>query len=105
MSRLVVVVAALEGKDVAGMLRALDVVATEVVVTENGSPRRLPAEALAAVAAEVLGQDRVSVRRDLREAVDGAVRRALDTGAAVLITGSVVTAGEAGALLRSGLFL
>jgi dihydrofolate synthase / folylpolyglutamate synthase len=103
-SRVVVVVAALEGKDVAGMLRALDAVATEVVVTENGSPRRMPADALAAVAAGVLGQDRVRIRRDLRQAVEDASRRARETGAAVLVTGSVVTAGEAGALLRAGLF-
>jgi len=103
-SGVVVVVAALEGKDVAGMLRALDAVATAVVVTENGSPRRMAAETLAGVAAEVLGQDRVSVRRGLREAVEDATRRAAETGAAVLVTGSVVTAGEAGALLRPALF-
>jgi dihydrofolate synthase/folylpolyglutamate synthase len=102
--RVIVVVAALEGKDVSGMLRALDGVASEVVVNENGSPRCLPAEALASVAAEVLGRDRISVRRDLGDALEAASRRAAETDAAVLVTGSVVTAGEAGALVRAGSF-
>jgi dihydrofolate synthase / folylpolyglutamate synthase len=104
--RLVVVLAALDGKDVDGMLRALRDGASEVVVTENASPRRMPAAALAARATALLGPERVTVEpelpRALRAALRSATRTAPETGA-VLVTGSVVTAGEAGALLRSGL--
>jgi dihydrofolate synthase/folylpolyglutamate synthase len=101
--RLVVVLAVLDGKDVDGMLQALRDTAAEVVVTENSSPRRLPAAALAARAAEVLGPDRVTVEPDLPRAVRTASGRAARSDGertAVLVTGSVVTAGEARGLLR-----
>jgi dihydrofolate synthase/folylpolyglutamate synthase len=101
---LVVVLAVLEGKDVDGMLHALRDTAAAVLVTENSSPRRMPAAALAARATEVLGADRVTVERDLPHALRAALglaARADGQGTAVLVTGSVVTAGDAGALLRS----
>jgi dihydrofolate synthase/folylpolyglutamate synthase len=99
-SRLVVVLACLEGKDVRGMLRALRGIATEVIVTENASPRRLRAEELARHAVDVLGPERVSVQPDLARAVRSAQdQAAAEPDSAVLITGSVVTAGEARALL------
>ncbi len=104
--RLVVVLAALEGKDVDGMLRVLRDGAHEVVVTENASPRRMPAAALAARATALLGAERVTVEPELPRALRAALRSATRTApenGAVLVTGSVVTAGEAGALLRSGL--
>jgi dihydrofolate synthase/folylpolyglutamate synthase len=101
-SRLVVVLAALQGKDVRAMLASVRGIATEVIVTENGSPRRMPADELARHAADVLGPDRVTVQPDLARAVQDAVARAArDAGSAVLITGSVVTAGEARALLEN----
>jgi dihydrofolate synthase/folylpolyglutamate synthase len=102
--RLVVVLAALEGKDVDGMLQALRGRAVEVLVTENTSPRRMPAAALAARAAAVLGTQRVTLEPELPQALRAALSRATAAVAgatAVLVTGSVVTAGEAGALLRS----
>jgi dihydrofolate synthase/folylpolyglutamate synthase len=102
---LVVVLAVLDGKDVDGMLHALRDGATEVVLTENSSPRRLPVAALAARAAEVLGPDRVTVEPHLPHALRASLARAAradGTATAVLVTGSVVTAGEAGGLLRSG---
>jgi dihydrofolate synthase / folylpolyglutamate synthase len=103
-SRLVVVLAVLEGKDVDGVLRALAGHAAEVVVTENSSPRRLPAAALAASAAAVLGSARLHVEPDLGDALRVALRLAgtPSGAAAVLVTGSVVTSGEATALLRPG---
>ena len=96
--------AVLDGKDVDGMLHALVDTATEVVVTENSSPRRLPVAFLAARATEVLGPDRVTVEPDLRRAVRtalGRAARAHGEATSVLVTGSVVTAGEARGLLRS----
>ncbi|MGY1652605.1 bifunctional folylpolyglutamate synthase/dihydrofolate synthase [Geodermatophilus sp. SYSU D01119] len=101
--RLVVVLAALDGKDVDGMLRALRGAADEVVVTETTSPRRMPAAALAARAAAVLGAGRTTLEPELPAALREAQRRAGGAaGTAVLVTGSVVTAGEARSLLRAG---
>jgi dihydrofolate synthase/folylpolyglutamate synthase len=101
---LVAVVAVLDDKDAAGFLAELEPVVTSVVATTNGSPRALPAAALAAVAGEVLGEDRVEVAPRLDDAIDLAVTRAESDaalgGAGVVVTGSIVTVGEARRLLR-----
>jgi dihydrofolate synthase/folylpolyglutamate synthase len=100
---LVAVVACLADKDVEGMLEALEPAVTSVVVTENASPRRMPVDALHALAVEVFGEDRVAVEDRLDDAIDTAVAAAESEaaygGAGVLVTGSVVTVGEARTLL------
>ena len=70
--------------------------------------RALPAAELAVTAREVFGADRVSIAPDLADAIDQATTlaeagEALGTSigsGAVLVTGSVVTVGEARAMLR-----
>ena len=105
--RLVGVLAVLRDKDVTGMLEELEPVLDEVVVTTNASPRALDVDELAAVAVQVFGADRVTVEPRLDDAIEEAVRLAEEVdprvgtgtdslvGGGVLITGSVVTAGEA----------
>jgi dihydrofolate synthase / folylpolyglutamate synthase len=106
--RLIAVVAVLEDKDVDGMLGLLEPAVDEIVVSENSSTRALPADELAAIAVGVFGPDRVTVEPRLDDAIETAVRLAEDTGdeflsgAGVLVTGSVVTAGEARVLLGGG---
>ncbi|WP_224391532.1 folylpolyglutamate synthase/dihydrofolate synthase family protein [Pseudonocardia sp. ICBG1293] len=99
--RVVVVLAVLRGKDVDGVVRALDPVASAVVVSQNESPRALPAAELAASATPLLGAGRVLVEARLDDAIDVAVRLAHgpEGRAAVLVTGSVVTAGAARGLI------
>jgi dihydrofolate synthase/folylpolyglutamate synthase len=105
-TRLVAVVGVVRGKDVAGMLAALEDICAEVVVTQNSSPRAMPADELAALAVDVFGADRVSVSPRLPEALSEAMELAeagSDNalgGAGVLVTGSVITAGEARTILR-----
>lgn len=103
---LVVVLAVLADKDVSGMLQVLEPAVDAVVVTENSSPRRLPVDDLAAQAVAVFGADRVEVAARLDDAVEAAVRLVEEStaagglaGSGILITGSVVTAGEARTLL------
>ena len=105
-SRVIGVVAVSEDKDVDGLLAELEPVLSEIVVTSNSSPRSLPAEALAEVAREVFDEDRVLVRDRLDDAIEAAIGLAdeqvgeeLPGSAAVLVTGSVVTAGDARRLL------
>ncbi|WKD57175.1 Folylpolyglutamate synthase [Corynebacterium capitovis DSM 44611] len=102
-ARLVGVIAVLGDKDAAGILRALEPVLTEVVITQNTSPRALDAYELADIARDVFGDERVHIAGNLVAAYELAVELAEDalaevgvqSGSGVLITGSVVTAGEA----------
>ncbi|MDP7704996.1 folylpolyglutamate synthase/dihydrofolate synthase family protein [Mycobacterium sp. TY815] len=100
---LVGVLAVLADKDVDGILAALEPVFDSVVVTHNGSPRALDVEALAAAAQERFGTDRVIPADNLRDAIDTATALVdaadqegeMFSGAGIVITGSVVTAGAA----------
>ncbi|MFI5754706.1 bifunctional folylpolyglutamate synthase/dihydrofolate synthase [Streptomyces sp. NPDC051569] len=103
-SRLIGVVGASEGKDVRGVLEALEPICAELVVTENSSERAMSADELAAVAVEIFGDDRVQVEPRLDDALEAAITLAEEedefAGAGVLVTGSVITVGEARLLLR-----
>jgi dihydrofolate synthase/folylpolyglutamate synthase len=101
--RLVAVLGVPADKDVAGLLAPLGGLVDVVVASQNSTHRALPAEGLAAVAAEVLGGDRVVVQPSLPAALETALTLAGEgggRGAGVLVTGSIVTAGEARRLLR-----
>jgi dihydrofolate synthase/folylpolyglutamate synthase len=103
-TRLVGVFGAMADKDVRGMLEVWEPVLAEIVVTEATSDRAMPADELAEVAVGVFGADRVEVTPRLDDAIDSAVTLAEEEGdhtggAGVLVTGSVVTVGEARTLL------
>jgi dihydrofolate synthase/folylpolyglutamate synthase len=103
--RLVAVVGVMADKDVTGMLELLEPAVDELVVTQNSSERGLSADELAAAAVPIFGPDRVTVEARLDDAIEAGVRLAEDTGddvlagTGVLVTGSVVTVGEARTLL------
>jgi folylpolyglutamate synthase/dihydrofolate synthase len=109
-TELIAILAVSEDKDVAGILDELEPVATRLVVTSNSSARSMDPAALAEVAAGIFGPDRVSVAARLDDAIELGVALADEaeaTGgpgsAGVLITGSVITAGDARVLLsRAG---
>ncbi len=100
------VFAASGDKDVAGMLDELEPLLDEIVVTRNSSERSLDPEETAELAAEIFGEDRVRSAPRLDDAIEAAVTLADEAvaetgpgGGAVLITGSVITAGDARRLL------
>ncbi|MEV2200877.1 folylpolyglutamate synthase/dihydrofolate synthase family protein [Streptomyces fradiae] len=105
-SRLIGVVGASDDKDVRGLLEAFEPIFAEVVVTANSTPRAMDPDALAAVAVEVFGEERVVVEPRLDDALEAAITLAEEegefAGAGVLVTGSVITVGEARLLLRKG---
>ncbi|MEU6536375.1 folylpolyglutamate synthase/dihydrofolate synthase family protein [Streptomyces sp. NPDC047000] len=105
-SRLIGVVGASAEKDVRGLLEAFEPVFAEVVVTQNSSHRAMDADELAAVAVEVFGEERVQVEPRLPDALEAAITLAEEegeyAGAGVLVTGSVITVGEARLLLGKG---
>ncbi|MFC4942283.1 bifunctional folylpolyglutamate synthase/dihydrofolate synthase [Pseudonocardia sp. GCM10023141] len=97
-TQLVGVISVMQDKDVRGILQELEPVLNEVVVTANSSARAMDADELGALATEVFGGARVSVEPQLALAVEQASELAEEaglSGVGVLITGSVVTAGEA----------
>jgi dihydrofolate synthase/folylpolyglutamate synthase len=93
-------------KDVKGVLKALEPVVDRLIVTKSDSPRALPVAELFAVAVQVFGNDRVFKEDDLNSAITYAMEQATlinqvsDGVSAVVITGSVVTAGSAREILR-----
>ncbi|GAA1123038.1 bifunctional folylpolyglutamate synthase/dihydrofolate synthase [Nocardiopsis composta] len=103
-TRLIGLVAIMADKDVEGILEPLEPLVTEIVVTRNSSPRSLPPEELARIAEPIFGAERVRTAPRLDDAIDLAIAGAEETGetsgTGVLITGSVVTAGDAGFLLK-----
>ncbi|WP_307841205.1 bifunctional tetrahydrofolate synthase/dihydrofolate synthase [Streptomyces endocoffeicus] len=105
-SRLIGVVGASDGKDVRGVLEAFEPIFAEVVVTGNSSHRAMDPDELAAIAVEVFGSDRVQVEPRLDDALEAAITLAEEegeyAGAGVLVTGSVITVGEARLLLGKG---
>ncbi len=104
--KLVGVVAVLGDKDAAGILEALEPVFDEIVVTTNGSPRALDVDTLTDLAVQRFGDERVVPAFTLPDALETAIAIAEDvadsgdmvSGAGVVVTGSVVTAGAARAL-------
>ncbi|WP_441251696.1 bifunctional tetrahydrofolate synthase/dihydrofolate synthase [Kitasatospora sp. McL0602] len=102
-TRLIGVIGTSGDKDVSGLLAAFEPILAEVVITENSTHRRMPVDELAAIAVEVFGADRVQVEPRLDEAIDAAVTLAEQdgdlSGCGVLVTGSVITVGEARLLL------
>ena len=102
--QLIGVVAVLSDKDARGVLEALEPVLDHVVVTRSLSPRALDLATLAEVASDVFGADRVEVLPGLPDALDFAIARADEAShlgsVGVLVTGSVVTAGDARRLLK-----
>ena len=105
---LVGVVGMMADKDVEGFLAELEPVLSEIVCTQSSSIRSLPAEQLAEVARDLFGEHRVRLHPRLDDAIEQAVTLA-ETGGSlgesigsggVIVTGSVVTVGEARHLLR-----
>jgi len=100
------ILAILGEKDVHGVLLELEPVIDRLVVTQNSSDRALPVDVLYEEAIKVFGDERVFKEVDLRSAITNTIEQCTllnqtsDGISAILITGSVVTAGESRAILR-----
>ncbi len=101
------VVAVLGDKDAVGILAELSQVVDYLVVSQSSSPRALPANELAKIAAQFFTPEQIEVIPELRGAITYATEKAnlanqVNEGvSAVLVTGSVVSAGEARAIVRN----
>ena len=98
------IVALMADKDALGILQALEPVMNQVIVTSNSSERSMSMAELSKLATQVFGADRVFAEETLQSAIDRAVKDAIrplsDESLAILITGSVVTVGQARTVVR-----
>jgi len=98
------IVALMADKDALGILQALEPVMNQIIVTTNSSERSMNVADLTKLATQVFGADRVFAEDTLQAAIDRATKDALrplsDDSLAILVTGSVVTVGEARTAVR-----
>jgi dihydrofolate synthase/folylpolyglutamate synthase len=100
------IVAPMGDKDLDGILEEFEAIMTTVIITKNSSHRAAPIDELAAQAREIFGGERVLTKDSLESAIDAAITEAKfevemnERSCAVLIAGSVISAGEARALMR-----
>ena len=97
----VAVVAVLADKDVDGILQQLSTAVDYIITTQSNSPRALDSGELAKIAVKYFKPEQIEVISDLEGAITYAIEKVnlsnqvSDGPGAVLITGSVVTAGVA----------
>ncbi len=96
--------AAMGDKDVEGALTELEKVMDSVIVTANSSPRSMSVSDAQAIATKIFGADRVFAADTLDAAIEKAIKDSVrplsEDTLGILITGSVVTVGEARAIVR-----
>jgi dihydrofolate synthase/folylpolyglutamate synthase len=101
---IVAVVGVFGDKDAEGILRELEPIVDHVIVTQSASPRAMPASDLEKIASTIFGNDRVfevsALELALDRAVADAIRPLSDDTIGIIVTGSVVTVGEARTYLR-----
>lgn len=99
------VVAPMGDKDIHGILLELEQVMDSIIVTANSSSRSTPVDKLEKIAIEIFGADRVfsdeNLEKALERAIKDTVRPLSEDSVGILVTGSVVTVGEARSYLRS----
>ena len=102
--RVIAVVGVFADKDAAGIFNEIKDVVDGVIVTQSSSSRALPANELAKVARAFIDSDRIFVEPDLKIALEKAIADANhpmeEETVGVLVTGSVITVGEARNLLK-----
>ncbi len=98
------IVAVMADKDALGILQALEPVMNQIIVTTNSTQRSMAVADLEALAHQVFGVDRVFSQPTLTEAIEKAIKDSVrplsEESLAILITGSVVTVGEARTAVR-----
>jgi len=102
--RIIAIVAILGDKDVTGFLSELVNVVDEIIVTENSSPRAMPTEELFKIAMSIFEDEQVSSAGSIARAIEMAIDKASHPtqSVGILVTGSVITVGQARALLKRG---
>ena len=98
------VFAAMGDKDIEGALTELEKVMDSIIVTKNSSTRSAAVADVETLASKIFGADRVfavdSLEAAIEKAIKDSIRPLSEETIGILITGSVVTAGEARSIVR-----
>lgn len=98
------IVALMADKDALGILQALEPVMNQIIVTTNSSERSMSVADLTKLASQIFGADRVFAADTLTQAIEKAIKDSVrplsEESLAIVITGSVVTVGEARTAVR-----
>ena len=98
------VFAAMGDKDIEGALVEFEKVMDSIIVTKNSSSRSAAVADVEALATKIFGSDRVFSAESLDVAIERAIKDSIrplsEDTVGILITGSVVTAGEARSIVR-----
>jgi dihydrofolate synthase/folylpolyglutamate synthase len=96
--------AAMGDKDVQGALVELEKVMDSIIVTKNSSARSMAVSEVESLATKIFGADRVFAADTLDAAIEKAIKDSVrplsEDTLGILITGSVVTVGEARTIVR-----
>ena len=91
-------------KDVLGILTELETVFDTIILTQSSSTRAMPTAVLEGIAGQIFGNDRTITNDDLESAVKLAIGQARATSnensIGIVVTGSVVTVGQAREIIR-----
>jgi dihydrofolate synthase/folylpolyglutamate synthase len=101
---IIAVVGVFADKDVAGIFKELEPIVDHVIVTQSSSDRAMASSEVEKIASSIFGVDRVFETTDLFQAIDKAISDSIrplsEETVGIIVTGSVVTVGQARAYLR-----
>jgi dihydrofolate synthase/folylpolyglutamate synthase len=101
---IIAVVGVFADKDVAGIFKELEPIVDHVIVTQSSSDRAMASSEVEKIASSIFGVDRVFETADLFQAIDKAISDSIrplsEETVGIIVTGSVVTVGQARAYLR-----
>jgi dihydrofolate synthase/folylpolyglutamate synthase len=91
-------------KDASGILKELEPIIDQIILTQSSSTRAMASGDLAQLARKIFGADRVLELSELEIALDRAVidatRPLREDTVGIIVTGSVITVGQARSYLR-----
>lgn len=101
---IIAVVGVLGDKDAAGIFQELESIVDHVIVTQSSSDRAMASSEVEKIASSIFGAGRVFEISDLSQALDKAVKDSIrplsEETVGIIVTGSVVTVGQARSYLR-----